>query len=55
LYIHSEKRAKPSASQMSRHTDSVTLSPNHWCASSCTTVLWLGTPSYIGFVWDSSA
>ena len=32
----SMKVATPSLSQMSRHPCTETESPNHWCASSCT-------------------
>src|SRR5215218_10072398 len=35
-HSHSVKVAKPSFSQMSRHRLTETLSPNHWCACSCT-------------------
>ena len=42
VQIHSDQVAKPSLSHMSGHTASVTASPNHWCASSWTTVEALG-------------
>jgi len=45
VHRHSDQAAKPSASQMSGHTVSVTLLPTHWCASSCSTVDSLGTRS----------
>ncbi len=49
--------AKPSLSQMSRHWCTATESPNHWCASSCTSKGVAPGPStgYVGRVWFSSA
>ena len=52
--IHSDQVAKPSLSQMSGQTSSVTESPHHMWAISWTTVASLGTRQYIGFVCDSS-
>ncbi len=49
--------AAPSLSQMSRQFSTETESPNHWCASSCTTVpvAWPEKAGYVGRVWFSSA
>ena len=38
---------------MLSHVDGVTLSPNHWCASSCAIVVVLRTAEYTGLVWVS--
>src|SRR3954470_2400658 len=55
-HLHSKNVAAPSLSQMSLHDSTDTESPNHWCASSWTTV---GTSrlagEYVGRVWFSSA
>ena len=52
-YAASMKLAKPSLSQMSRQPCTATESPNHWCASSCTTVFRPMPAEYVGLVWFS--
>src|SRR6478752_8656846 len=53
---HSKNVAAPSLSQMSDQNWSDTESPNHWCASSCTTVSTSRLAGeYVGRVWFSSA
>ena len=39
LQFHCDHVAQPSLSQMSLHDFSETLLPNHWCVSSCASVL----------------
>jgi hypothetical protein len=56
FHIHSAYVAKPSFSQMSCQRVTPTLSPNHWCASSCATIdSSAPNPPYTGRVWVSSA
>src|SRR5690606_16359104 len=60
-HSHSAYVANPSLSQMSRHCRTVTLSPNHWCANSCTITQVPSAPPakkagpYTGRLWVSNA
>src|SRR5215475_7790654 len=57
---HSAYVAKPSFSQTSDQSATDTLSPNHWCASSCAITVGPSAPrkndgAYVGRVWFSNA